>query len=289
MSPERVGPRASGGWLEFGVERSGEQVDAEQAMGGAGSGPRLVVVVPVFNERMLLRASVTRLLATPAPMVGGVRVPRTVLIVDDGSTDGTPEVVRELAGLEGVEARFHAVNAGKGAAIRTGFHTALRELHAEVVIIHDADLEYDPVDHEAVLRPIFDGRADAVIGSRFLGQTHRVLYYWHWLANNVITHFSNMMTNLNLSDIECCFKAFKAETLAGITIAEDRFGVEPELVAKLAKLRLPHEDRPGRTRRARIFEVPVSYAGRTFDEGKKIRWHDGVRALWCILRYNTLG
>lgn len=246
--------------------------------------------MPVYNEARLLERALVRLLETPPPLRktgGSARVARIVVLIDDGSTDGTREVVQRLSSLDGVTARLHAKNAGKGAAIRTGFDAALRELKADVVIVHDADLEYDPADHEAVLRPILDGRADAVIGSRFLGQTHRVLYYWHYLANRVITLCSNMLTNLNLTDIECCFKAFTAQSLSKIAIKEDRFGVEPELVAKLAKMRLPDEERAGKMRRARIFEVPVSYAGRTYDEGKKIRWTDGVAAIGCILKYGV--
>ncbi|MDI1288528.1 MAG: glycosyltransferase family 2 protein, partial [bacterium] len=154
----------------------------------------------------------------------------------------------------------------------------------------DADLEYDPEDHEAMLRPILDGRADAVIGSRFLGQTHRVLYYWHAVANRLITTFSNMLTNLNLTDIECCLKAFRREVLEAVTIEEDRFGVEPELVAKLSGLHLRPTDsaaaQPSPLVPARIYEVPVSYSGRTYADGKKIGWRDGVHALTAIVKYN---
>ncbi len=248
--------------------------------------PVLAVVVPVYNEARLLARSLERLLATPAPSLDDARrVQRVIVLVDDGSTDGTREQVEQWGSRPGVIARLHERNQGKGAALRTGFAIALNEASADLVIVHDADLEYDPRDHDAVLRPILDGRADAVIGSRFLGQTHRVLYYWHYLANRFITLCCNMATNLNLSDIECCFKAFSRRALEPIRIEEDRFGVEPELVAKLAKLRLADEENAGRQRRPRIYEVPVSYAGRTYDEGKKIRWTDGVAALGCIVKY----
>jgi glycosyltransferase involved in cell wall biosynthesis len=250
---------------------------------------RLAVVIPVYNERATLRTQVERVMATPPPEIPGTgrRCERTVILVDDGSTDGSVDIVRELGERDGFDARLHERNRGKGSALSTGFARAL-ELGADVVIVQDADLEYDPAEHEAVLRPILDGRADVVIGSRFIGQTHRVLYYWHSVANRLITTLSNMLTNLNLTDVECCFKAFRREVLAGITIEEPRFGVEPELVAKVARTRLP-ADGNGQgppTRQARVYEVPVSYAGRTYDEGKKITWRDGVSALRCILKYN---
>jgi glycosyltransferase involved in cell wall biosynthesis len=248
-----------------------------------GDGLTLAVVMPVYNEVRLLARAVERVMRTPPP--GDGRVRRVIVLVDDGSTDGTREVVKELGTREGVVVKLHERNQGKGAALRTGFGVALSDVKADLVIVQDADMEYDPADHDAVLRPILDGRADAVIGSRFLGQTHRVLYFWHYQANRLITLFSNMLTNLNLSDIECCFKAFTRAALEPIRIEEDRFGVEPELVAKLSKVRLPDDEQPGKTRRARIYEVAVSYAGRTYDEGKKIRWTDGVAALGCIVKY----
>lgn len=242
---------------------------------------RVAVVMPVFNEARTVREAIERVLRTPPPMRDGEAVDRFIVVVDDGSTDGSGEIVREMADGEGVVAMSHERNRGKGAALGTGFREALSR-GAEVVIVQDADLEYTPADHAAVLAPILDGRADAVIGSRFLGQTHRVLYYWHSVANRGITLLSNMLTNLNLSDIECCFKAMTREVAERIRIEERRFGVEPEIVAKLARLRL------GEGRRLRIYEVPVNYAGRTYEEGKKIGWKDGVSAVRCIVRYNLL-
>ena len=247
---------------------------------------RLAVVMPVFNEEATLAEAVARLDAVaPPPAPGGAGpLERRLILVDDGSTDDTPRIVRLLGARPDVLTVIHKRNMGKGAALRSGFAAALAD-GADVILVHDADLEYDPADHAALLRPILDGRADAVIGTRFQGQTHRVLYYWHSVANRVITTLSNMLTNLNLTDIECCLKAFRREALDRIRIEENRFGVEPEVVAKLARLRLPHDDREGETRPARIYEVPVSYAGRTYAEGKKITWRDGLAAIWCILKY----
>ena len=250
----------------------------------------LAVVIPVYNEAPTLHQLIERVLEVPPPAIPRTdrRCTRTIVLIDDGSTDGSTEMVRELGEREGFDAQLHPKNRGKGAALSTGFARVL-ELGADVAIVQDADLEYDPSEHEAVLRPILDGRADVVIGSRFIGQTHRVLYYWHSVANRAITTFSNMLTNLNLTDVECCFKAFRREALAKLTIREPRFGVEPELVAKVSRLRLQAGDAPGKLRPARIYEVPVSYAGRTYDEGKKITWRDGVSALRCILKYNLFG
>lgn len=243
----------------------------------------LAVVIPVYNERGTLSLLVDRLMATPPPAEpgSGGRCARVVVLVDDGSEDGSGDLVRELGSREGFAFAVHEQNRGKGAALSTGLARAL-ELGADVAIVQDADLEYDPAEHEAVLRPILDGRADAVIGSRFLGQTHRVLYYWHYVANRAITMFSNMLTNLNLTDVECCFKAFRREVLEQLRIEEPRFGVEPELVAKLSRMRLPG------TGALRVYEVPVSYSGRTYAEGKKITWRDGLSALRCIVKYNVL-
>lgn len=239
----------------------------------------LAIVIPFYNERETLRAVVERILATPVPEGAGVR--RRIYLVDDASTDGSGAIAAALAARPGdgpVTVLSHDRNRGKGAALRTGFARALAD-GADAVLVHDADLEYDPADHAALVRPILDGRADAVIGSRFLGQTHRVLYFWHSVANRALTLLSNMLTNLNLTDIECCSKAVRAEVLRRITLREDRFGVEPELIAKLARAR------GADGRRARIYEVPVGYSGRTYAEGKKITWRDGFSAVRCIIRY----
>lgn len=261
----------------------------------------LAILIPAYNERELLPMLVQRVLATPEPLDASAQTVRRVLvIVDDGSSDGTAEVVRTLGQREGILAITHDKNQGKGAAIRTALIAARDRLNADVYLIQDADLEYDPTDHAQILAPILDGRADAVIGSRFLGQSHRVLYYWHAVANALITRFSNMLTNLNLTDIECCSKAFTRPVADRLKTRENRFGIEPELVARLARMWLPSPtpppDRPSSPRasrparrRLRIYEVAVSYAGRTYEEGKKITWRDGISALRCILRYNFFG
>lgn len=266
---------------------------------------KLAVVIPVYNERALLPLLFDRVLGVEPPAVPSPHAPpagpdtppaarceRVIILVDDGSTDGSAGVVQELGQRPGVVAVLAPTNRGKGAALRLGLAKAL-ELGADAAIVQDADLEYDPREHAAVLAPLLDGRADAVIGTRFLGQTHRVLYYWHQLANRVITTLSNMLSNLNLTDIECGFKAFSRPVLERLTLTEDRFGVEPEIVAKLARIRLPDTETDngsgpvtGRVRPLRIYEVPVSYAGRTYAEGKKIGWRDGFEAVWCILRHN---
>lgn len=252
---------------------------------------KLAVVIPVYNERDLLPVLFERLADTKPPPVPGSEGPdrceRMIILVDDGSTDGSRELVQDLAAERpNTFAVLAGMNRGKGSAVRLGLAKAI-ELDADLAIIQDADLEYDPHEHDAVLAPILDGRADAVIGTRFMGQTHRVLYFWHQIANKIITLFSNMLSNLNLSDIECGFKAFGRPVLVRLALVEDRFGIEPEIIAKLAKMRLADEDRAGRSRALRIYEVPISYAGRTYAEGKKIGWRDGFEALWCIGRHNT--
>ncbi len=244
----------------------------------------IAVVIPVFNEEALLAELVSRIDDVSPPESSEGPCTRHIIIIDDGSTDGTDKVIAQLASRKDVTAISHTHNKGKGAAVRAGFAAAL-EAGADIIIVQDADLEYDPLDHDLILGPILDGRADAVIGSRFIGQTHRVLYFWHYLANRFITLVSNIFTNLNLSDIECCFKAFRREVLENLDLEEDRFGIEPEIVAKLSRMRLNHDSK---LMPIRIYEVGVSYSGRTYEEGKKITWHDGVAALWCITKY-TLG
>ena len=223
----------------------------------------LSIVIPVYNELRTLDAVVTRVSAIP--------VAKEILLVDDGSTDGSRERLHELAKLPDIRVFFHAHNQGKGAAIRTGIAAATMDL----VVIQDADLEYDPEDLPKLMRPIVDGKADVVFGSRFIGsEPHRVMYFWHMVVNRLLTLASNVLTNLNLTDIETCYKMFRREVIQSITIEESRFGVEPELTAKVARLQ------------CRIYEVGISYSGRTYEEGKKIGWRDGVRAIWCILKYN---
>lgn len=271
-----------------GGKSGGHLPEAGDRIGGV----KLAILIPVYNERLLLEAAVERLLRTAVPTgPNGQLVQRVVHLTDDGSTDGTAEVAAMLASRHAGQVRLyrHEVNRGKGAAIATSLNGAMTD-GADVLLIHDADLEYDPADHERLLRPIIDGRADAVIGSRFLGETHRVLYFWHYQANRLITLACNVLSNLNLSDIECCLKAFTAEAARTLNLEEQGFGVEPELVMKLARLRLPADAADGGPsqlthRRARVYEVAVTYAGRTYAEGKKIRWTDGAAALACILRY----
>ncbi len=223
----------------------------------------LGVVIPVYNEERTLHIIVEKVLARPE--VG------ELVMVNDCSSDGTWERMKELAETDTrIRIFTHEVNQGKGAALRTGFE----HVESDIVIIQDADLEYDPDEYPKLLQPILLGKADVVYGSRFLGSgMHRVLYYWHYLGNQFLTQLSNMFTNLNLTDMETCYKVFRRETLKKITIQENRFGFEPEITAKIAKMRVP------------IYEVSISYYGRTYEEGKKIGWRDGVRAIWCIVKY----
>lgn len=246
------------------------------------------VVIPVYNERTLLPRLIERIDRTPRPRdASGAELTRHLVLSDDGSTDGTAEwIATALSDREDCTCLFAATNAGKGAALARGFEAALRR-GADLVLVQDADLEYDPGDHQAVLEPMLRGEADAVIGSRFIGGSHRVLYYWHSVANRLLTELSNMLSNLNLTDMECGTKACTTRVLREIRLRERRFGIEPELVARLARLRLPPEDDVAGPRRPiRIFEVPVRYAGRTYAEGKKIGWRDAFAAVRCIVRYN---
>lgn len=224
------------------------------------------IVVPVYNEVATVDRLLRRLAALP--------LPKEVVVVDDGSTDGTGSVLRRLH-KEGLVDRLlaHDRNQGKGAALRIGFACVT----GDVVVVQDADLEYDPADIPSLLVPISSGNADAVYGSRFLGRPHRVLYFWHMVGNKFLTFLSNIVTDLNLTDIETCYKAVRADLLRTLPLSASRFGIEPEITARLAQAG------------ARIWEVPVTYAGRTYAEGKKIGWKDGAAAIWHILRFNLLG
>jgi glycosyltransferase involved in cell wall biosynthesis len=226
---------------------------------------KLTVVIPVYNEVETLLHLIDR--------VQEVDIDKDIVLVDDCSTDGTRDLLRKTAFPANVRVLYHERNQGKGASLRTGFAAAT----GDVVIIQDADLEYDPREYPKLVKPIEEGRADVVFGSRFAGgETHRVLYFWHFMGNKFLTLCSNAFTNLNLTDMETCYKVFRREVLQQITVEENRFGFEPEITAKIAKMRV------------RIYEVGISYDGRTYEEGKKIGWKDGVRALWCIVKYNWL-
>jgi glycosyltransferase involved in cell wall biosynthesis len=229
---------------------------------------KLSVVIPVFNEQETLLEILGRVRATPFE--------KEIILIDDCSVDNTREILKTLEGDEDLTILYHDVNQGKGAALRTGFQAAT----GDVVLIQDADLEYDPAEYSILLEPIERGLADVVFGSRFKGsRMTRVHLYWHQMANNFLTLISNMFTNLNLTDMETCYKVFKREVLAGIEIKSNRFGFEPEITAKVARKRL-------NGKRVRIYEVPISYYGRDYADGKKIGWRDGVAALWHIVHFN---
>ena len=223
-------------------------------------------MIPVFNELMTIESLLDRVRKAPT-----LQLEKQIIVVDDCSTDGTREYLQQRLSGGDLTCLFHEQNQGKGAALRTGFARA----QGDVVLVQDADLEYDPAEYPKLLRPILDGRADVMLSSRFLtGDEHRVLYFWHSVANRGLTLLSNVFSNLNLTDMESGYKVFARRALEQITIEEKRFGFEPEIVAKVARLR------------CRVYEVGISYAGRTYDEGKKIRWTDGLRAIWCIVKYS---
>jgi glycosyltransferase involved in cell wall biosynthesis len=245
---------------------------------------KVSVVIPVYNERAFIEEVLLRVQAAP--------IDKEIILVDDQSSDGTRQLLEEFEkarsegqreipvqngkfnlSLENMRFLFQPQNSGKGAALRRGFEAAI----GDIILVQDADLEYDPRDYGKLLEPIFDGKADVVYGSRFLGGPQRVHYFWHYVGNKFLTLLSDIFTNLKLTDMETCYKVFRREVLANIKLESDRFGFEPEITAKISKGTW------------RIYEVPISYAGRTYAEGKKITWKDGVSTLWCILRYNLFG
>ena len=223
-------------------------------------GAKLSVVIPVYNERATIGEILRRVEAT--------ELVHEIIVVDDGSTDGTREALQSRP--EGsIRLLVHDENQGKGRALRTGFEA----VSGDIVLVQDADLEYDPADYPVLLAPIIDGLADVVVGSRFLGGPHRVLYFWHYVGNRLLTTLSNVLTNLNLTDMECCYKVLRTDVLRLLTLRSSRFGIEPEIIARVAKLG------------CRIYEVPVSYHGRDYAHGKKITWRDGLAAIWHIVRF----
>ena len=224
---------------------------------------KLSIIIPVFNE--------VNTIAVIIQKVQSADYDKEIIVVDDASTDGTKDVLQKLSQQPKIKVFYHEKNRGKGAAIRT----AIKNITGNITIIQDADLEYDPVDYTILLKPILDGRADVVYGSRFQGGSHRVLFFWHYLGNKLLTLFSNVMTNLNLTDMETGYKAFKSNVIKNISLSSDRFGFEPEVTAKIA-----HNNN------YKIYEVPISYSGRDYSEGKKIDWKDGVAAIYFILKYN---
>ena len=224
---------------------------------------KVSIVIPVYNEKATIKEILRRVQAVKLGLA------REIVIVDDCSNDGTSDILKRLAKRPGLKIVFHDKNQGKGAALRTGFSRA----SGDIILVQDADLEYDPREYPRLLEPILDGRADVVYGSRFLSGPHRVFFFWHYVGNKLLTTFSNMVSNLNLTDMETCYKVFKREVLQKIRLRSERFGFEPEITIKLAKLR------------CRIYEVPVSYAGRDYSEGKKIGWKDGLAAVYHILRF----
>jgi len=240
----------------------------------------LSILIPVYNEERYLAAVVKRVVEQPIP--GGLT--REVLMVNDASKDNTWAIMQQIPALfPGVPFKLlnKTRNEGKGAALRDAWALATGDL----LIVQDADFEYDPADYPKLLQPILDGKADAVFGSRFIGEPHRVMYFWHQIANNMLTWLSNALTNLNLTDMEVCYKVFTREVYSKIKIKSPRFGVEPELTAKVSKMRIGEGGRRARGRRVRVYEVGVAYAGRTYEEGKKIGWKDAVSAIFQIIRF----
>ena len=223
---------------------------------------KLSVVIPVYNEKNTIEEIISRVQAVD------VGIKKEIILVDDCSNDGTREILEKLT-QDNIKVYFHSKNQGKGASLQTGFSN----VEGDIILIQDADLEYDPREYSKLLEPILDGRADAVYGSRFFGGPHRVLFFWHYVGNKILTTLSNITSNLNLTDMETCYKVFKREILDKITLKSKRFGIEPEITIKLAKMK------------CRIYEVPISYSGRDYSEGKKIGWKNGVSAIFHIFKY----
>lgn len=236
----------------------------------------LSIVIPVYNEEAFLEEALKRVISQPLPL----NLEREIILVNDASLDKSWEIITSLSQKHPL-IRFQLINKtkneGKGAALRDGF----AKVSGDIVIIQDADLEYDPADYPKLLKPILDGKADVVYGSRFIGEPHRVMYFWHQLANNILTTLSNMLTNLNLTDMEVCYKVFTRQVIDRIKIKSPRFGVEPEITAKIARLRLGGKH-------VRVYETGISYAGRTYEEGKKIDWKDAVSAIFQIIRFRFM-
>jgi len=226
---------------------------------------KLSIIIPVYNEAKTILTLISR--------VEAVDYEKEIILIDDCSTDGTQDLLQKYSEREGFKVLFHQKNRGKGAALRTGF----AESTGDIIIIQDADLEYDPKEYGVLLGPILDGRADVVYGSRFLGGPHRVMFFWHYLGNLFLTTLSNMFTNLNLTDMETCYKVFTREVLDSLKLTCNRFGFEPEFTSKVARNQF------------RIYEVPISYSGRDYSEGKKINWKDGVVAIWFIFKFRLFG
>ena len=225
---------------------------------------KLSIVMPVYNEKNTVTEIIRRIRETPFD--------KEIIVVDDCSTDGSRELLKEMENDSGLKILYHEKNMGKGASLRTGF----KHVTGDIIVIQDADLEYDPSEYGELIKPIVEDKADVVYGSRFLGAPHRVLLFWHSVGNSILTFFSNMMTNLNLTDMETCYKVFRREVIEKISIRSNRFGVEPEITAKIARLNV------------RIYEVPISYYGRDYTEGKKIGWKDALSAFFFILKYRFM-
>lgn len=249
-------------------------IESEQVKSGSPVEVTLSIVIPVFNEEQFVGELIRRVDKVDLSDLG---IRKEIVVVDDCSTDNTPQILENHQAVSKINTIRHARNQGKGAALRTGFD----HITGDIILIQDADLEYNPSEYRRLLAPILENNADAVFGSRFTGSgPHRVLYFWHYIGNRFLTLMSNALTDLNLTDMEVCYKVFTRKVLEKVVIEENRFGFEPEITAKIAKLCKKNE--------CRLYQVGISYSGRTYEEGKKISWKDGIRALWCILKYNIL-